>query len=97
MNEELENFIQEQLTNYPKQDVLVYYKFNQIEMTYGFFTWTEGGHVQTFISELIAEGFEKKDIKEFRDGAKKITVTEEINTFKLADGKFPMEEEKNGK
>jgi len=81
MNEKLEEYIMEQLDRFPEKDVVVYYK-GYINLTYGFFVWSGYSHVETTIAELRQEGFEKSDIKELRDEAKKIVIIEkEIGEF----------------
>lgn len=86
MNEELDEFVEQQLEKFKNKDILVHYERGTIKVTYGFFTWSEHGHVRTTLSELLENGFEKSDIKELRDEAKKILIIEKLpNEFEMIE------------
>jgi hypothetical protein len=83
MNQALEEYILEQLDKFKEQDVIIYYD-GKIKLTYGFFVWNGYSHTETTIAELLKDGFEKRDIKELRSEAKRITIIEgSFNQFEV--------------
>lgn len=70
----LEDVMCDQFEKVPRKDVLVYYERETLHLTYGFYTWNNGFHSETTISELLQEGFEKSDIKELRSDAVKFHI-----------------------
>lgn len=88
MNKRLDEFVEQQLKNFPEKDVIVHYERGEFKVTLGFFAWNGYTHSQTTIRELREEGWEKSDIKELRDDAKRICVVDNgINKFEVVDGK----------
>lgn len=79
--EKLMEVVNKELEKYLNRDVLVYYE--RVPYTLGFFTWSGHVHVQTTITELRQEGFEKSDIKELRDEADRFLVVEEAGNFRI--------------
>jgi hypothetical protein len=87
MKKELDEFVEKQLERFPEQDVLIHYERGDFKITHGFFTWNGHNHSLTTIGELRRDGWEKSDIKELRDDAKRFTVIE--HSF----GKFEVKDE----
>jgi hypothetical protein len=84
MNEEIEERIEQELGNHPNKDVLVYYRRDDFEVTWGFYVWNGHSHTHTTLTEFLADGFEKSDIKELRDEADKFMIIDKsVDEFEI--------------
>jgi hypothetical protein len=78
VNEEINERIEQELVNYSNRDVLVYYKRDSHKVTWGFYVWNGNNHTRTTLTELLADGFEKSDVKELRDEASRFIIVEKL-------------------
>jgi len=88
MNTELNEFIEQQLEKFSDKDVIIHYERGDLRLTLGFFAWNGYNHERTTLSELREDGWEKSDIKELRNDAKRICIIEHSpNIFEMVNGK----------